>query len=125
DMGPTISHRVVVRLSSVLRFLYACFGDLQDLHSFPTRRSSDLAQEPPVGRPGPSRLSAHLDTSCDEAVRGPVSSLAHVRVLDLSDRKSTRLNSSHDQISYAVFCLTKKKQRSPLHTHSQQLYMSY
>src|SRR2546428_4445473 len=27
-----------------------------------------------------------------------------------SDRKSTRLNSSHDQISYAVFCLKKKKQ---------------
>src|SRR2546430_12305793 len=29
------------------------------------------------------------------------------------DRKSTRLNSSHSQISYAVFCLKKKKQ----HTH--------
>src|SRR5206468_8182384 len=28
------------------------------------------------------------------------------------DRKSTRLNSSHDQISYAVFCLKKKKQVS-------------
>src|SRR5206468_11130815 len=28
---------------------------------------------------------------------------------DSSDRKSTRLNSSHDQISYAVFCLKKKK----------------
>src|SRR2546430_13754629 len=28
----------------------------------------------------------------------------------LSDRKSTRLNSSHSQISYAVFCLEKKKQ---------------
>src|SRR2546428_4329639 len=27
----------------------------------------------------------------------------------ISDRKSTRLNSSHDQISYAVFCLKKKK----------------
>src|SRR2546428_6019953 len=27
------------------------------------------------------------------------------------DRKSTRLNSSHDQISYAVFCLKKKKNR--------------
>src|SRR3989440_4905122 len=27
------------------------------------------------------------------------------------DRKSTRLNSSHDQISYAVFCLKKKKRR--------------
>src|SRR2546421_5028034 len=27
------------------------------------------------------------------------------------DRKSTRLNSSHDQISYAVFCLKKKKEK--------------
>src|SRR2546428_3314966 len=30
------------------------------------------------------------------------------------DRKSTRLNSSHDQISYAVFCLKKKRRRSPI-----------
>src|SRR2546421_1830678 len=29
----------------------------------------------------------------------------------LLDRKSTRLNSSHDQISYAVFCLKKKKKQ--------------
>src|SRR2546421_9521761 len=29
------------------------------------------------------------------------------------DRKSTRLNSSHDQISYAVFCLKKKKKTQP------------
>src|SRR5206468_5653269 len=29
-----------------------------------------------------------------------------------SDRKSTRLNSSHDQISYAVFCLKKKRNNS-------------
>src|SRR2546421_9398947 len=28
---------------------------------------------------------------------------------EVADRKSTRLNSSHDQISYAVFCLKKKK----------------
>src|SRR2546421_9623706 len=28
------------------------------------------------------------------------------------DRKSTRLNSSHDQISYAVFCLKKKKKKT-------------
>src|SRR2546421_2282515 len=33
---------------------------------------------------------------------------ARVRV-ERVDRKSTRLNSSHDQISYAVFCLKKKK----------------
>src|SRR5688572_31271320 len=35
-------------------------------------------------------------------------------VLGCRDRKSTRLNSSHSQISYAVFCLKKKKSsRSP------------
>src|SRR2546430_7346305 len=33
-----------------------------------------------------------------------------------SDRKSTRLNSSHSQISYAVFCL-KKKKKTTTHTH--------
>src|SRR2546427_9312671 len=32
----------------------------------------------------------------------------------LGDRKSTRLNSSHSQISYAVFCLKKKKQTPTL-----------
>src|SRR5216683_4362397 len=32
----------------------------------------------------------------------------------LPDRKSTRLNSSHDQISYAVFCLKKKKKNNKL-----------
>src|SRR2546426_6748862 len=35
---------------------------------------------------------------------------------DLEDRKSTRLNSSHLVISYAVFCLKKKKQRNTKHT---------
>src|SRR2546421_4015139 len=40
-----------------------------------------------------------------------VESLAEaVDEVDL-DRKSTRLNSSHDQISYAVFCLKKKKKK--------------
>src|SRR2546430_12165821 len=33
---------------------------------------------------------------------------------ELQDRKSTRLNSSHSQISYAVFCLKKKKKTSML-----------
>src|SRR2546430_12550073 len=33
------------------------------------------------------------------------------------DRKSTRLNSSHSQISYAVFCLKKKKQHEYVHHH--------
>src|SRR2546427_9589170 len=38
-----------------------------------------------------------------------------------ADRKSTRLNSSHSQISYAVFCLQKKRKRTPpksTHNHN-------
>src|SRR5258707_8537451 len=34
---------------------------------------------------------------------------------DQADRKSTRLNSSHANISYAVFCLKKKKEKYQLH----------
>src|SRR5206468_12400862 len=37
---------------------------------------------------------------------GPI--VPALREAELLDRKSTRLNSSHDQISYAVFCLKKK-----------------
>src|SRR5688572_31438591 len=37
-------------------------------------------------------------------------------VEDVQDRKSTRLNSSHSQISYAVFCLKKKKNLTILKT---------
>src|SRR3989440_2035188 len=36
----------------------------------------------------------------------------HERGAKVIDRKSTRLNSSHDQISYAVFCLKKKKKNN-------------
>src|SRR5688572_31762605 len=36
----------------------------------------------------------------------------HLEMVDQLDRKSTRLNSSHSQISYAVFCLKKKKQQN-------------
>src|SRR2546428_9268589 len=36
-----------------------------------------------------------------------------IGLLDHEDRKSTRLNSSHDQISYAVFCLKKKTHATP------------
>src|SRR3989475_1979684 len=45
------------------------------------------------------------------------------RVRHVRDRKSTRLNSSHSQISYAVFCLKKKKKKTPQHdtpAHSHQ-----
>src|SRR3712207_6945502 len=45
---------------------------------------------------------------------------------DLEDRKSTRLNSSHANISYAVFCL-KKKHNPPVRIHSldaQRLHLA-
>src|SRR2546430_7261343 len=38
----------------------------------------------------------------------------------MEDRKSTRLNSSHSQISYAVFCLKKKKKKSNRPTLNDQ-----
>src|SRR5947209_19808500 len=41
-----------------------------------------------------------------------------LRITALTDRKSTRLNSSHANISYAVFCL-KKKRNHKHHHHSQ------
>src|SRR5258708_31670832 len=41
--------------------------------------------------------------------------------LAIIDRKSTRLNSSHQIISYAVFCLKKKKQNKKQHKHTSQI----
>src|SRR5690606_41574179 len=71
------------------------------LHSFPTRRSSDLWLVKQVG-----------DRSRSEWM------FPSPRVSG-QDRKSTRLNSSHVKISYAVFCLKKKKQKddSNANTH--------
>src|SRR5438552_6431014 len=87
----------------IIYIIYHYFTQL-DLHSFPTRRSSDLliplqpAQCPVV--PWPERLlSARFKTPWDEI---------EIHTVGI-DRKSTRLNSSHQIISYAVFCLKKKK----------------
>src|SRR3712207_7491286 len=46
--------------------------------------------------------------------RGTASAVALALVRMRKDRKSTRLNSSHANISYAVFCLKKKKHPMPL-----------
>src|SRR5688572_31118597 len=51
-------------------------------------------------RPGPVNIAQRYGNRCQ------VSSKAGGHA---TDRKSTRLNSSHSQISYAVFCLKKKK----------------
>src|SRR2546427_8091476 len=47
----------------------------------------------------------------------PSDALSQVLRVPALDRKSTRLNSSHSQISYAVFCLKKKKKK---HTTTDQ-----
>src|SRR5690242_20907725 len=93
--------------------------DHRDLHSFPTRRSSDLNQ---ARRPTYAKTRANSASIRNE----PLASIIAARLENggrrhqtgfdrrpdpfsaLGDRKSTRLNSSHMSISYAVFCLKKK-----------------
>src|SRR2546422_7156704 len=75
---------------------------------FPTRRSSDLED---VGRRRQRRHS-RADAVLERRT-GPrdvaADQLGERDVPGEIDRKSTRLNSSHGYISYAVFCLKKKK----------------
>src|SRR5690625_5434814 len=88
--------------SPALHFFFLhCPPDHRDLHSFPTRRSSDLL------RSEFEMLLAALIIFAVAAVGGIV--------LASLDRKSTRLNSSHVAISYAVFCLKKKNARRKNH----------
>src|SRR5690606_41655787 len=102
---------VLLILDSVLVCLilfYSRYGALRDLHSFPTRRSSDLNR---FGRTGsrplfPCRIS---QLRVKAGVMRPPTSAIKSRISAKPDRKSTRLNSSHVKISYAVFCLKKKK----------------
>src|SRR2546427_347620 len=59
----------------------------------------------------------------DEQVGEPAALLqVGEQVQHLRDRKSTRLNSSHSQISYAVFCL-KKKKKNKMKTHDSIIYV--
>src|SRR5690349_23214622 len=89
------------------------------IHSFPTRRSSDLRAE--------LKDDATLAAACTPipcAVRTALSaSSANLSSPPCSarDRKSTRLNSSHVESSYAVFCLKEKLNfldESPERKHS-------
>src|SRR3712207_8035566 len=71
-----------------------------------------------VERPAPGvrrDVEPRLDVALRRILEGQREVVADVRQLDLADqavgedRKSTRLNSSHANISYVVFCLKKKK----------------
>src|SRR5207302_9675005 len=90
-----------------------CYLDHRYLHSFPTRRSSDLRVR------GPRRPPIDLIVQdVAHSLLEPTPRLARLSAQYIyfgwrrhrtSDRKSTRLNSSHVKISYAVFCLKKKR----------------
>src|SRR5699024_11916814 len=101
---------------------YLCCASLNS-QSFPTRRSSDLTEkEKDLIRKGDleerkSRLYftiGHVfDVSQTRATANDLPEIFPSRWLEgdvknYEDRKSTRLNSSHVSISYAVFCLKKK-----------------
>src|SRR5205807_10015287 len=107
--------------SSFLLFCSYRRGDHQHLHSFPTRRSSDLSVKAIAANDASQRAIARRDAiDCASAAcivvtpksgsSGSSSCTAARRAgkSDAADRKSTRLNSSHLVISYAVFCLKKK-----------------
>src|SRR5438309_8044648 len=85
-------------------------GDHRDLHSFPTRRSSDLAPAPRTPRRR-TRRAARRFARCAWSPPFPVTARGEGEFY-AQDRKSTRLNSSHSSISYAVFCLKKKSSTS-------------
>src|SRR5947208_13271170 len=87
---------------------------------FPTRRSSDLPPEhdpaavqieyprPPRLVPKPHRPKRQSRNLQARSAETDVLHQGNFR----TDRKSTRLNSSHQIISYAVFCLKKKRHRA-------------
>src|SRR5690242_21325835 len=92
--------------------------DHRHLHSFPTRRSSDLSPKsmcvPLVALAILATVGGFVGISTaftgGKEVGGRMNIVTWLNpVIWNPDRKSTRLNSSHMSISYAVFCLKKKK----------------
>src|SRR5205085_10283473 len=105
-------------------FSFPSHANTPHLPSFPTRRSSDLLEKLPPkvlttpdeinlfeidARAGFDKPARIVSTRIVRGVQGlqeqlQFSAVTSGQLLD-ADRKSTRLNSSHSQISYAVFCL--------------------
>src|SRR5688572_32557494 len=90
-------------------FFFYRYGDHRDLHSFPTRRSSDLPEKiVDFAYRAVHEMTVKSKQVIDKFYdRAP--QYSYFKGCSTGDRKSTRLNSSHSQISYAVFCLKKKK----------------
>src|SRR5438874_10712609 len=88
----------------MIPFFFKRSGDHRDLHSFPTRRSSDLLFVDALL--DVVRNEDRDDLGVDRRLRDRADDEQVIAIL--VDRKSTRLNSSHVENSYAVFCLKKK-----------------
>src|SRR5690606_42038138 len=105
-------------------FCCSCARLHRHLPSFPTRRSSDLAAKDDVvatatvQRIGtaaagdvvgpaiaPQEVAAARSGQRVRALERQEEQASQIVIVDVLDRKSTRLNSSHVKISYAVFCL--------------------
>src|SRR5699024_12760129 len=101
------------RLLFLFYFYFNGYCDLQPLHSFPTRRSSDL-KTGTLTKGTFQVLSVHPEPgyTTDELLK--YAAYGEIYSNHPIDRKSTRLNSSHVSISYAVFCL-KKKIKNKIH----------
>src|SRR5258708_21458904 len=87
-----------------------------------------MIRRPPRSTLFPYTTLFRSHVSYGASPRGPISLVQSSRALALVhgrdyviDRKSTRLNSSHQIISYAVFCLKKKKQTTLPHTICNQI----
>src|SRR3712207_7190307 len=86
---------------------------------FRSQRVAEARRAPEVDPRAGRQLDAPLGDARTDDRRGEQVVAEHVGVLDArQDRKSTRLNSSHANISYAVFCLKKKKNVKHTFTHN-------
>src|SRR5690625_7132791 len=100
---------VVVLPFFIQSFFLHLPSDRLYLHSFPTRRSSDLLHLCSMHPKNISIKDFTYDLPNERIATYPLHPRDSSKLLVYKDRKSTRLNSSHVAISYAVFCLKKKK----------------
>src|SRR2546427_3614718 len=74
----------------------------------------------PIGSPSPRRTFSTPAMKVVATAPSPTSITPSFPLGGAIDRKSTRLNSSHSQISYAVFCLKKKKKKKNNKTNTNE-----
>src|SRR5688500_19511636 len=98
-------------LRSFSRFFTCHSHSLPALHSFPTRRSSDLSRTFTCDPGSDSAVGSWIEwsTPASNVGAGLLTQPVAMAQAQAADRKSTRLNSSHLVISYAVFCFKIKQ----------------